>query len=78
MEELLAVLTTAKPVVDAETLMNAKDLYGEGIIDSLDIMIILDEINHAFGIHIGPSDFTRDDFRTVADIYNLIKRHEGK
>jgi acyl carrier protein len=76
MDELLSVLTTAKPVVDAETFMKAKDLYGEGIIDSLDIMIILDEINHVYGINIGSADFTRGDFRTVADIHNLIKRHK--
>jgi len=78
MEELLSVLTAAKPVVDEETFRNAKDLYGEGIIDSLDIMIILDEINNAYGIEIGPSDFTRGDFRTVADIYNLVQRNRSK
>ena len=77
MEELLVVLIMAKPTVDAEIFMNAKDLYKEGIIDSLDIMVILDEINNAYGINILLSDFTRNDFRTVADIYNLVTRYKG-
>jgi acyl carrier protein len=76
MEKVLVLLTMAKPTVDAEIFKNAKDLYWEGIIDSLDIMILLDEINNAYGINIGPTDFSRKDFRTVADIYNMIQRHQ--
>ena len=75
MDKLLKVLTEAKPFIDTETFASSKDLYGEGLIDSFDIMIILDEINVAYKVNIGPSDFERDDFRTVTHIYNLIQRH---
>lgn len=77
MEKVLQLLTMAKPAVDVETFMNAKDLYWDGIIDSFDILVILDEINNAYGIKIEPSGFSRNDFRTVANIYDLIQRHLG-
>jgi acyl carrier protein len=76
-EKLIAILMAAKPVMDAEQLKSANDLYGEGVIDSFDIIVILDEINAAFGVEIGGAGFTRDDFMTPESIYGLVKRHGG-
>jgi acyl carrier protein len=78
MEKLLEVILSAKPVIDAETLLEAKDLHGEGILDSLDIIIIVSELNAVYGISIGPAGFTREDFMTVADILALVERHGGQ
>lgn len=78
MEKLLELLVAAKPGVDAETFMEATDLYGQGIIDSLDILIILDEIDDAYGINIRADGFEREDFCTVSNIYDLIKRYQEK
>jgi hypothetical protein len=44
----------------------------------VDILIILDEINDAYGGHIRPSDFSRDDFRSAMDIFDLIQRPKEK
>jgi acyl carrier protein len=77
MEKLLDVLHIAKPTADIQTLKNAKDLYGQGIIDSFDILVIIDEINAAFGTHITGAGFSRSEFRTVESIYEMVKRHGG-
>ncbi len=78
MEKLLAVLKLAKPEVDATDFLNARDLYGQGIIDSLDIVVIVDEINAAFGLDIGAADIRREDFTTVEKLFALIKRCGGE
>lgn len=78
MEKLLEALRLAKPTVDTETLKNAKDLYSQGFIDSFDILVILDEINAAFGTNITGADFSRNDFRTVENIYAMVQCHAGQ
>jgi acyl carrier protein len=77
-ERLLNVLTAAKPVIDAETFLNSEDLYGEGILDSLDILIAIDELCAEYGAKIDFADFSREDFKTVAAIYELVRRCGGR
>jgi acyl carrier protein len=78
MEKLLTILTGSKPGVDAETFSKSQDLYGEGIIDSFDILIIIDELCAEYGIEIGAADFEREDFRSVTTIYALVQRNTAK
>lgn len=74
MEKLLSLLTSVKPYVDEQTFLDSSDLYLEGILDSVDILVILDEIGNAYGVNIGPMDFTRNDFKTVAGMHRMIAR----
>jgi acyl carrier protein len=78
MERLLKILLGAKPVADAETLLQSKDLYGEGILDSLDIIVALSELCAAYSIKIDVTDISREDFKTVESIYELVKRNGGQ
>ncbi len=75
MDKLLEALRLAKPTVDIETLKASADLYGQGVIDSFDILVIIDEINAAFGTNITGAGFSRKEFRTVDSIYEMVKRH---
>ena len=77
MEKLIETLKLAKPETDIEDFLTAVDLYGQGVIDSLDITVIIDEINAAFDIEIGAADLRHEDFMTVDSIYALINRHGG-
>ncbi len=77
MERLIETLKQAKPETDIEDILAAKDLYGQGIVDSLDILVILDEINAAFSIAISGATVRREDFMTVESLYRLIQRHGG-
>ena len=78
METLIEALKLALPLADIEDIMAATDLYGQGHIDSLEAIILIDEINAAFGIAIGATDFGRADFMTVESLYALVQRKGGK
>jgi acyl carrier protein len=78
MEQLIEVLKLAKPERDINDFLSATDLYGQGVIDSLDIIVIVDELNAAFGIELGAADIGRKDFITVDNIYALVQRAMGK
>jgi acyl carrier protein len=78
MERLLSVLTAAKPVIDAETFLQSEDLHGEGVLDSLDILIVIDELCAEYEVKIDLTDFSRADFKTAANIYELVKRCGGR
>lgn len=74
MEKLLEVLQLSKPETDIQDFLNATDLYGQGVIDSLDIVVIVDEICDAFGIEINGAELCREDFITVDSIYSMVQR----
>lgn len=74
MEKLINTLLLAKPEAEAQDFLDATDLYGQGVIDSLDIIVIIDEINAAYNIEIGGADISRNDFKTVQSIFELIQR----
>jgi acyl carrier protein len=75
MEKLIEVFKQVKPEADIEIILAATDLYGQGIIDSLDIIVLADEICAAFDIEISGAEISRKDFMTVNSIYEMIKRH---
>ena len=77
MDKLMDTIMLAKPESDIGDFLTATDLYGQGMIDSLDIIIILDEICAAYGIEISGADIRREDFMTLESIYALIKRKGG-
>ncbi len=77
MEKLTEVFKLAKPETDIETILSATDLYGQGIIDSFDIMVLVDEICAAFDIEITGASISRKDFMTAQSICEMIERHVG-
>ncbi len=77
MEKLIEIFKMTKPETDIETILAATDLYGQGIIDSLDIMVLVDEICAEFSIEITGAGISRKDFMTAGSIYEMIKRHGG-
>ena len=71
MEELLEILQDIKPGVDFE---NEESLIGDEILDSFDIVNLVTKLNDEFDIEITPSYLIPENFETVKDIYNLIKK----
>ena len=71
MEELLEILKDIKPGVDFE---NEESLIGDEILDSFDIVNLVTKLNDEFDIEITPSYLIPENFETVKDIYNLIKK----
>ena len=71
MEELLKILSGICPKVD---FVNEKKLIDEGILDSFDIISIVNELNEHYDIEIDVDDLEPDNFNTVEAMLELIEK----
>ena len=69
MDELLEILEDVRPDVD---FANEKNLIGDAVLDSLDVITLVDELNDAFDIDIKPKHLTADNFNSAESIWGLI------
>lgn len=51
-------------------------LIDEGILDSLGIMVLINEIEEYYGIEILPNDIQSENFKSLVTIENLVKRYK--
>ena len=73
MNELIEILSG---ICSGEGFENSEDLIADGFLDSLDIVQVSAELENNFDIEITPVDVTRDNFKSVNSIYEMIKRLE--
>ena len=71
MDKLLEILKDIRPDVDFE---NEKNLIGDSILDSLDVMSIVSEICDAFDIQVSPADIVPANFNSAEAMYKMIER----
>lgn len=71
MERLLLILDDIRPDVDFK---NETRLISDGILDSFDIITLVEEINSEFEIDIKPKHLTADNFNSVESIWKLIQQ----
>ncbi|MBO6214976.1 MAG: acyl carrier protein [Lachnospiraceae bacterium] len=77
-EKLLEVLTDIRPDVDFE---NERLLMDGGILDSFDIIAIVQEMRDIFSVNIDADDLEPYNFNTVDGMLEMIRAHrqsEGK
>lgn len=70
MEKLLGILKEIRPDVD---FANEKKLIDDGILDSFDIISIVNDLNEAYDIEIDIEDLEPDNFNTVEAMLQLIQ-----
>lgn len=70
MEELLEILEQIKPDVDFET---ETTLIDDGILESFDIIALVNEINDAFDVEITVAHLKPENFNSAEAIWNLIQ-----
>ena len=70
-EKLMAILEDVRPDLDFE---KETKLIDEGILDSFDIISIVEAVDSAFGIEINVEDLEPENFNSVADMMELIKK----
>ena len=75
MEELLEILEEIKPGVDFES---ATGLVDKGILDSLAIIRLVNEIADEFDVEIAVTDLVPENFNSAEAIMNLIKKLEDE
>ena len=73
MEELLEILREINPEVDYET---CDTLVEDGYITSLQIVMLVGEINQEFGVAIPANKILPEYFNSTKSIYGLIRELE--
>ena len=68
-EKLLALLEDIRPDVD---FVNEKKLIDDGVLDSFDIISIVQEMNETFDVDINVEDLEPDNFNTIEAMIDLI------
>lgn len=73
-EELLAMLKEIRPDVDFE---KEKSLIDGGVLDSFDIISIVQALDDNFGVAIDVDDLEPANFNSYAAIIDLIKKRKA-
>lgn len=55
----------------------ASDILGEGILDSLGILNLVNWIEERFALELSDNDFDMDNFRTIDTITSFIEERRG-
>lgn len=71
MKKLIEILQSIHPDVDFEKEVS---LVEDRILDSFDIVVLISEIENEFGVLIKPKDIVPENFNSIKDIYELIKK----
>ena len=75
MDKLLKILGEIRPDVDFK---NAKKLIDDRILDSFDIITIVNELNEAYDIDIEIEDLEPDNFNTCEAMLQLIEKLQNE
>lgn len=71
MDELLGILSDIKPDVDFSV---EKSLIDDGLLDSFDIVQIINELKEAFDIEISPAEIVPENFNSAEALWNMVTR----
>lgn len=71
MDELLNILSEAKPDVDFSA---ERALIDNGVLDSFDIVQLVMQLNEAFDIEIGAEDIVPENFNSAESMWNMIQK----
>ena len=74
MEELIKILEEIRPDLDFE---NEKELIDGGILDSFDIISIVNELNDTYEIEINVADLLPENFNSAEAMLELIEKLKG-
>lgn len=75
MDELMGILSGVRPDVDFD---REERLMDDEVLDSLDIVMLVGEVNDAFGVSITVDDLLPENFNSAQAIYALIQRLQGR
>ena len=75
MDEIIEILSQCRPDVDFRA---EKALIDDGILESLDIVMIVGELSEAFGVDITADDLAPENFNSAAAIAALIERLQNE
>lgn len=71
MEKLLGILGDLRPDIDFE---KADKLITDGVLDSYDVVALVEEISDEYKVDITPAYLLPENFDSADAIYNLIQK----
>lgn len=71
MEKLINILERIKPGVNYS---NTTNLASSGILDSLSIIELIEEIENEYSIEVSMDEFILENFESATKIYDMIQR----
>lgn len=71
MEELYGILSGCRPDIDFKT---QTGLIDNGLLESLDIVMIVEELDLKYDIEISVDDLVPENFNDAGSIYALVQR----
>ena len=75
-EKIIKILTELRPEFDFT--QEGVNFIEEGMLDSFDMVSLVNELDQTFGISIDGVDILPENFATVDDIVNLLKQNGAK
>ena len=75
MDKLYAILEECCPDVDFR---QEKNLIDDGLLESLDIVMIVNELADQFDVHIGIEELMPENFNSAEAMMALIERLQGE
>lgn len=75
MDKLIETLSAVCPGVDFET---ETDLVEDGLLTSLDIVMIVSELMAVYDVRLDVDDLVPENFKSAETIYDLIMRAREK
>ena len=69
---IIEILSSLRPEFD---FTQEVDFIEEGMLDSFDVVSLVDELENRFGIKIDGLDILPENFSSVANIINLLKKN---
>ena len=73
-EKIIEILAELRPEFDFTE--EGVDFIEEGMLDSFDIVSLVDEIEDKFGVAIGGSDVLPENFASIDNICETIERNK--
>ena len=71
MDRLYEILEDCRPDID---FASEKALIDDGLLESLDIVMLVGELSDEFGVEITADDLTPENFNSAEAIFELIER----
>ncbi len=75
MEKLYEILSDCRPDVDFH---NEKKLIDDGILESLDIVMIVSELSENYDVEIDIDEITPDNLNSVEAMYEMIQKLQNE
>jgi len=75
MKQIKEVLSGIRPEFDFET---SEDFIADGMLDSLDVVMLVAELDKSYSISIAGIDIVPENLRNLSAIQGLVQKYAGK